>query len=180
VPIRCQIDGARPGRRKNPVGRGTCGRFVANRTGGPCTHSAAMTHKPGAGLSARRNPLAARALLLVRTQLDGSQSRPAQGLSPDEGQPSRGFFFCAVAAVGSWRADAFLAANKEPSRPFYGQAGRVAYEASSPGNATNRRAGHPSAEAYCAATPTECVPFLGIAVSSITRTASRPPTSLSA
>src|SRR5262245_65187154 len=30
----------------------------------------------------------------------------------------------------------------------------------------------PSAEAYCAATPTECVPFLGIAVSSITRTAS--------
>src|SRR6266481_6751782 len=38
----------------------------------------------------------------------------------------------------------------------------------------------PSAEAYCAATPTECVPFLGIAVSSITRTASLPPTSLSA
>src|SRR5215468_5572815 len=29
----------------------------------------------------------------------------------------------------------------------------------------------PSAEAYCAATPTECVPFLGIAVSSITSTA---------
>src|SRR5262245_52067204 len=27
----------------------------------------------------------------------------------------------------------------------------------------------PSAEAYCAATPTECVPFLGIAVSSITQ-----------
>src|SRR6266481_8411255 len=38
----------------------------------------------------------------------------------------------------------------------------------------------PSAEAYCAATPTECVPFLGIAVSSITSTASLPPTSLSA
>src|SRR6266699_2152813 len=38
----------------------------------------------------------------------------------------------------------------------------------------------PSAEAYCAATPTECVPFLGIAVSSITSTASSPPTSLSA
>src|SRR5256885_2162243 len=36
----------------------------------------------------------------------------------------------------------------------------------------------PSAEAYCAATPTECVPFLGIAVSSITSTASLPPTSL--
>jgi len=32
----------------------------------------------------------------------------------------------------------------------------------------------PSAEAYCAATPTECAPFLGIAVSSITSTASRP------
>src|SRR5258707_2674097 len=29
----------------------------------------------------------------------------------------------------------------------------------------------PSAEAYCAATPTECVPFFGIAVSSITSTA---------
>src|SRR5436189_5900893 len=38
----------------------------------------------------------------------------------------------------------------------------------------------PSAEAYCGATPTECVPFLGIAVSSITSTASLPPTSLSA
>src|SRR5205823_13668237 len=38
----------------------------------------------------------------------------------------------------------------------------------------------PSAEAYCAVTPTECVPFLGIAVSSITSTASLPPTSLSA
>src|SRR5208337_1419387 len=37
----------------------------------------------------------------------------------------------------------------------------------------------PSAEAYCGATPTECVPFLGIAVSSITSTASLPPTSLS-
>src|SRR5262249_20577625 len=37
----------------------------------------------------------------------------------------------------------------------------------------------PSAEAYCAATPTECVPFLGIAVSSITSTPSPPPTSLS-
>ena len=36
----------------------------------------------------------------------------------------------------------------------------------------------PSAEAYCAATPTECVPFLAIAVSSITSTASLPPTSL--
>src|SRR5262249_15980072 len=29
----------------------------------------------------------------------------------------------------------------------------------------------PSAEAYCGATPTECLPFLGIAVSSITSTA---------
>src|ERR1700682_355231 len=38
----------------------------------------------------------------------------------------------------------------------------------------------PSAEAYCGATPTECVPFLGSAVSSITSTASLPPTSLSA
>jgi hypothetical protein len=38
----------------------------------------------------------------------------------------------------------------------------------------------PSAEAYCGATPTECAPFLGIAVSSITSTASLPPTSLSA
>src|SRR6516164_7166624 len=38
----------------------------------------------------------------------------------------------------------------------------------------------PSADAYCGATPTECVPFLGIAVSSITSTASLPPTSLSA
>src|SRR5439155_17861286 len=38
----------------------------------------------------------------------------------------------------------------------------------------------PSADAYCAATPTECAPFLGIAVSSITSTASLPPTSLSA
>src|SRR5262245_7644085 len=37
----------------------------------------------------------------------------------------------------------------------------------------------PSAEAYCAATPTECMPFLGIAVSSITSTASLPPTSCS-
>ena len=33
----------------------------------------------------------------------------------------------------------------------------------------------PSAEAYCAATPTECVPFLASAVSSITSTASLPP-----
>src|SRR6516165_2167695 len=38
----------------------------------------------------------------------------------------------------------------------------------------------PSADVYCGATPTECVPFLGIAVSSITSTASLPPTSLSA
>src|SRR6516225_1854668 len=38
----------------------------------------------------------------------------------------------------------------------------------------------PNAEAYCGATPTEYVPFLGIAVSSITSTASLPPTSLSA
>src|ERR1700758_4207006 len=38
----------------------------------------------------------------------------------------------------------------------------------------------PSAEAYCAATPTECVPFFDIALSSITNTASRPPTSRSA
>jgi hypothetical protein len=38
----------------------------------------------------------------------------------------------------------------------------------------------PSAEAYCGATPTECVPFFGIAVSSITSTASLPPTRLSA
>src|SRR5438874_1760161 len=35
----------------------------------------------------------------------------------------------------------------------------------------------PSPEAYCAATPTECVPFFGIAVASITSTASLPPTS---
>jgi hypothetical protein len=38
----------------------------------------------------------------------------------------------------------------------------------------------PSVEQYCGATPTECLPFLSIAVSSITNTASRPPTSLSA
>src|SRR6266581_1803215 len=38
----------------------------------------------------------------------------------------------------------------------------------------------PSAEAYCAPTPTECLPFFGIAVSSITNTASLPPTSRSA
>jgi DNA-binding transcriptional LysR family regulator len=38
----------------------------------------------------------------------------------------------------------------------------------------------PSAEAYCGATPTECAPFLAIAVSSITSTASLPPTSRSA
>jgi hypothetical protein len=38
----------------------------------------------------------------------------------------------------------------------------------------------PSAEAYCAPTPTECLPFLGTAVSSITNTASLPPTSRSA
>ena len=37
-----------------------------------------------------------------------------------------------------------------------------------------------AAEAYCAATPTECVPFFGTAVSSITNTASLPPTSRSA
>jgi hypothetical protein len=30
----------------------------------------------------------------------------------------------------------------------------------------------PNAEAYCAATPTECLPFFGIAVSSITNIAS--------
>src|SRR5262245_48725049 len=38
----------------------------------------------------------------------------------------------------------------------------------------------PSAEAYWEATPSECMPFLGIAVSSITGTASLPPTNLSA
>src|SRR6188768_1679627 len=38
----------------------------------------------------------------------------------------------------------------------------------------------PRADAYCAATPTECFPFFGMAVSSITSTASLPPTSLSA
>jgi hypothetical protein len=38
----------------------------------------------------------------------------------------------------------------------------------------------PSAEAYCGATPTECVPFFGSAVSSTTRTALAPPISLSA
>src|SRR5262249_33015257 len=37
----------------------------------------------------------------------------------------------------------------------------------------------PSAEAHWEATPTECMPFLGIAVSSITGTASLPPTNLS-
>jgi hypothetical protein len=36
------------------------------------------------------------------------------------------------------------------------------------------------AEAYCGATPTECAPFLRIAVSSITSTASLPPTILPA
>jgi hypothetical protein len=35
----------------------------------------------------------------------------------------------------------------------------------------------PTTPAYCEATATECVPFLGSAVSSITRTASGPPTS---
>ena len=38
----------------------------------------------------------------------------------------------------------------------------------------------PSADAYCGETPTECSPFFGMAVSSITSTASPPPTSLSA
>ncbi len=38
----------------------------------------------------------------------------------------------------------------------------------------------PSAEAYCGATPTECWPFFGRAVSSMTSTASGPPTSRSA
>lgn len=38
----------------------------------------------------------------------------------------------------------------------------------------------PSAGMYCAATPTECLPFFGCAVSPITRTASSPPTRLSA
>ena len=38
----------------------------------------------------------------------------------------------------------------------------------------------PSAEAYCGATPTECDPFFGSAVSSTTRTALAPPISLSA
>src|SRR6266705_2120435 len=38
----------------------------------------------------------------------------------------------------------------------------------------------PKADAYCEATPTECLPFFGIAVSSITSTASLPPISLSA
>ena len=36
----------------------------------------------------------------------------------------------------------------------------------------------PKAEAYCGATPTECIPFFGNVVSSTTRTASAPPTSL--
>src|SRR6266567_2657313 len=38
----------------------------------------------------------------------------------------------------------------------------------------------PKADAYCEATPTECLPFFGIAVSSITSTASLPPISPSA
>ena len=38
----------------------------------------------------------------------------------------------------------------------------------------------PRAEAYCAATPTEWLPFFGSAVSSITKTALSPPTSRSA
>src|SRR6202453_492108 len=38
----------------------------------------------------------------------------------------------------------------------------------------------PSAEAYCGATPTECEPFFGSAVSSMTRAAPAPPISLSA
>src|SRR5258707_43039 len=38
----------------------------------------------------------------------------------------------------------------------------------------------PSVEAYCGATPTERSPFFGIAVSSMTSTASLPPTSRSA
>ena len=38
----------------------------------------------------------------------------------------------------------------------------------------------PSAEAYCAPTPTECDPFFGSAVSSTTRTALAPPIRLSA
>jgi hypothetical protein len=36
----------------------------------------------------------------------------------------------------------------------------------------------PSVEQYCGATPTECLPFLSMVVSSMTSTASRPPTSL--
>src|SRR5271157_5739707 len=36
----------------------------------------------------------------------------------------------------------------------------------------------PKADAYCGATPTECVPFFGNAVSSMTRKASAPPTSV--
>ena len=38
----------------------------------------------------------------------------------------------------------------------------------------------PSAEAYCGATPTECAPFFGKAVSSTISHASEPPTILSA
>ena len=38
----------------------------------------------------------------------------------------------------------------------------------------------PRVEAYCAATPTEWLPFFGSAVSSITKTALSPPTSRSA
>ena len=61
-------------------------------------------------------------------------------------------FFCDLWAVGFWRAD-----PASGNWPFL-----------------------PSAEAYCQATPTECLPFFGTAVSSITNTASLPPTSLSA
>jgi hypothetical protein len=38
----------------------------------------------------------------------------------------------------------------------------------------------PKAEAYCGATPTECVPFFGSAVSSTIRKASSPPSNASA
>ena len=38
----------------------------------------------------------------------------------------------------------------------------------------------PKADAYCGATPTECAPFFGNVVSSMTRKAPAPPTSLSA
>src|SRR5262245_22139421 len=132
---------------------------------------------------ASREPLAERPLQpLPASRQEQAKPSPAPNARTDLAKTHLGF----VRAV---RYSAGTPARSNRARLLVQLSGRNSRKASMTGTSPRASVSDtrvwqlavlPSAEAYCAATPTECVPFLGIAVSSITRTASLPPTSLSA